>query len=213
MIAQSPGTASFLVGSFGLKAPQLALIYKEKSTLGLSAMAQYFDALCVSAIAIYHVLRKYPLTSYGEYSVLSVQNVAVVVMMWIYGHHSTAEIVAASTIFFGLAAGALALPEKHQPILIFLSQPMTILIALPQIWLNFKQGHTGTMSALTAFLKLGGSVTRVFTSFVELDGDIALLINYALSVVANATLLLQWWFWRDKTNAALHGGGKGKGKK
>lgn len=53
------------------------------------------------------------------------------------------------------------------------------------------QGHTGYMSAITVFLKLGGSSMRLLTTLVEIGKDKALLTGYGLGASLNGILMAQ----------------------
>ena len=53
------------------------------------------------------------------------------------------------------------------------------------------QGHTGRMSAITVFLKFGGSSMRLFTTLVEIGKDKALLAGYGLGATLNGVLMAQ----------------------
>ncbi|CAM9829420.1 unnamed protein product [Chrysoparadoxa australica] len=195
--------AGILLGSLGLKVPQLSCIIRERSTIGLSPASQYFDALGATLMCLYHFLKHYPLLAYGEFVSGAVQNAAVVLAMWVFGSHSMLEKSALSGLYTAVCAGALALPVDAQPLLILMCQPLVVLVSVPQILLNQQQGHTGTMSVTTAALKFVGSVIRVCTTLTEIGLDKALLLNYSLNAIFNATLMVQWWLMREKTAAVL----------
>ena len=64
-----------------------------------------------------------------------------------------------------------------------------------QIITNFKNGHTGQLSAITCFLLSLGAIARIFTSIQE-TGDNVLILTYVCSSVVNtiiATQVILYW--------------------
>ena len=55
---------------------------------------------------------------------------------------------------------------------------------------NYRNGHTGQLSAVTVFLLAAGAVIRVFTSIQE-TGDRVVISTYIVSSAVNMLLLLQ----------------------
>lgn len=73
--------------------------------------------------------------------------------------------------------------------------PAVIVGRLIQAFTNYKNGHTGQLSAITVFLLFGGSLARIFTSIQE-TGDPLLAGTYVVSSLCNgliATQLLFYW--------------------
>ena len=73
---------------------------------------------------------------------------------------------------------------------------------LPQIWTNFKQGHTGQLSLLSWSFSLVGSAIRIFTTLMEVP-DKLILAMYITYFLCNLTLVLQILVYWKKTNAIL----------
>ena len=59
-----------------------------------------------------------------------------------------------------------------------------------QIVTNFKNGHTGQLSAITVFLLALGAIARIFTSVQE-TGDQIVILTYVCSSVVNCIIALQ----------------------
>lgn len=56
-------------------------------------------------------------------------------------------------------------------------------------------GNTGVLSAITAFLNLGGTAARVFTTLQEVD-DQLILAGFVSAVALNFVLAAQIvWYW------------------
>jgi mannose-P-dolichol utilization defect protein 1 len=76
----------------------------------------------------------------------------------------------------------------------------TVVLALQSIqaFTNYKNGHTGQLSAVTVSLLFAGSLARIFTSAHE-TGDQMLIIIYVVSSLVNGMILFQiFWYW-EKT--------------
>ena len=64
-----------------------------------------------------------------------------------------------------------------------------------QIATNFRNGHTGQLSAITSFLLCLGAIARIFTSIQE-TGDQVLILTYVCSSFVNTVIALQViWYW------------------
>lgn len=78
--------------------------------------------------------------------------------------------------------------------------PMIVLGKLIQVVTNFRQGHTGQLSAITIVLLMLGSIARVFTSIQE-TGDNVVIATYVCSSTINVLLTMQvvyYWNVSDK---------------
>merc|ERR1712130_601486 len=73
--------------------------------------------------------------------------------------------------------------------------PMILLGKIIQIVTNFKNGHTGQLSAVTVFLLALGAIARIFTSIQE-TGDQILIFTFICSSFVNTVIALQViWYW------------------
>jgi hypothetical protein len=74
---------------------------------------------------------------------------------------------------------------------------------LLQIFTNFRNGHTGQLSAVTVFLLALGSLARIFTSIQE-TGDQVIIATYLCSSAVNCILSLQViWYWNATKRAQI----------
>lgn len=71
-----------------------------------------------------------------------------------------------------------------------------------QIVTNFRNGHTGQLSAVTSFLLSLGAIARIFTSIQE-TGDNIIILTYICSSVVNTIIALQVIMYWNKTSEAL----------
>ena len=77
--------------------------------------------------------------------------------------------------------------------------PMIILGKIIQIITNFRNGHTGQLSAITSFLLILGAIARIFTSIQE-TGDNIVILTYVCSSVVNTIIALQVLLYWNKTS-------------
>jgi mannose-P-dolichol utilization defect protein 1 len=68
---------------------------------------------------------------------------------------------------------------------------MIVVGKLIQAISNFRQGHTGQLSAITVFLLTAGSLARIFTSIQEIGGDPVVVMTYVASSLVNVLLTFQ----------------------
>lgn len=205
MVASKACGLSIIAGSVFLKVPQIVKILEAKSVVGLSATSLYAEVPLVSSACIYHFLRRYPFSVYGENVFALIQNLIIILLLWKYSDPpvSSTTIISMTALFVGISWMSFLLPLRLQPILVYINTPLLALVTIPQIVLNAQQQHTGTLSGTTTLLKLAGCGMRLFTTLQEVGGDSALLFNYGLGFTMNGILALQWWMWRKASEAAL----------
>lgn len=76
--------------------------------------------------------------------------------------------------------------------------PVLTLSKLPQIFMNWSNRSTGSLSAVTVFLTFAGSLARVLTTAQEVD-DPVLLIGFAIASAVNGILVVQMLlYWRRR---------------
>merc|ERR1712198_473559 len=90
----------------------------------------------------------------------------------------------------------------------------TSLIALLVLWYggntlftlfftaNFKNGHTGQLSAVTVFLLTAGSLARIFTSIQD-TGDEVMVLTFIVSSAVNVIIALQVIYYWNTTKEVL----------
>jgi mannose-P-dolichol utilization defect protein 1 len=195
---------AIVVGSFLLKAPQIAKIVTSGSVEGLSVFSCYLDVLVFQSGMSYNLLRGYPLSTFAESIVIYVQNVVIVLLIWNKAKPTVPlpERVAFILALAGHAAGvSYALPPQHWHILPTIGIGLTVWSRVPQIWTNFRNGHTGQLALATWALNALGALARVFTTIQEVDDPVILAgftIGCSLSFIIVAQIL---WYWNATEKA------------
>ena len=124
---------------------------------------------------LYAARRGFPFTAYGETALIAVQNVVVCVLVLLYGGDGGKA--TAGLFVAGVVAGVVVVGDERWVDMRMLGwlQAGAGLVGVaskgPQIWVNWRQGGTGVLSAFTV----------CFLSFLLL---LLLLI-----------LILLWWVW------------------
>lgn len=204
LISKILGYCIFM-GSFFLQMPQLLKIFRARSVTGISLSARYSEVPINSSTVIYHFLLGLPISTYGENVVVLVQNLLLVVAVWVYRKPRVpvSNMVLATAAFILLCVVQLNLPPSLLPLLIYLNIPFGIGSSLPQIIDNARQGHTGQLAMLTCLMKLAGCTIRLFTTVTQIGLDPGLLLSYATGAILNIILLVQGWIYRDETARVL----------
>ncbi|CAE8669444.1 unnamed protein product, partial [Polarella glacialis] len=80
---------------------------------------------------------------------------------------------------------------------------------IPQIILNFRQQHTGTMAFVPALLGFGGNAVRVLTSVMQTPDDPVAILNPLAASVLWCVMFAQFFLYREGTQR-LHEEAKAK---
>lgn len=182
-----------LVGSFALKVPQIYNIFSTKNVVGLSPSSFYTDCAAVIVTVVYNILQGNPFTSFGEQCVILVQNLILVLLLWVHSKPgpSVLSMILVTLTLGGIATGSFFLPAEHQYILPLTTLPLMIYSRMAQIISNFQYATTGSQSIITTFLMLGGSLARLLTTIIEVGWDLSLLTVTGISAGLSAILMGQ----------------------
>lgn len=139
---------------------------------------------------------------------ISVQCAIQCVLFWAFsGTVSIPSRVAGSAILVGVSGLILqrGLPPQYLLILGVCPIVLSIWSRLPQIVLNFKQGHTGQLAIITFGLSGLGNVARVFTTMKQTPDDTLTLLSMVVAALLNITLVGQIVFYWKATAKAVGG--------
>uniref|UniRef100_A0A0G4FJC0 PQ-loop repeat-containing protein n=1 Tax=Chromera velia CCMP2878 TaxID=1169474 RepID=A0A0G4FJC0_9ALVE len=90
-----------------------------------------------------------------------------------------------------------SVPARLIPVIGILPTPIGIIGRLPQIWANFRQGHTGQLSLISTGLTEVGNVMRLYTTLM-IVGDPLVLWGHGSAAFMNGILLAQIaWYWKQ----------------
>ncbi|XP_077445532.1 mannose-P-dolichol utilization defect 1 protein-like [Stigmatopora argus] len=196
-IALSKGLGlGIILGSVMVKLPQILKMMSARSGEGLSFQSVLLELLAIGGTVVYSVSNHFPFSAWGEGLFLMLQTAAIGFLIQHYGGKSGRGLLFLLLYFvlLGLALSPLT-PVSVVTALQVSNMPAVVAGRLVQAATNFRNGHTGQLSAVTVFLLLAGSLARIFTSLQE-TGDGLMAATYAVSSACNAILALQvLYYW------------------
>lgn len=187
-----------ILGSVMVKLPQILKLMGAKSAEGLSFKSVLLELLAITGTMAYSIANKFPFSAWGEALFLMMQTVTIGFLIQHYGGRSSRGLLFL-VVYFGLLVLVLS---PVTPISVVTSMqasnvPAIIISRLIQAWSNFRNGHTGQLSAVSVFLLFAGSLARIFTSLQE-TGDSLMALTYVISSTCNGIIALQvLYYWNS----------------
>ncbi|XP_035922251.1 mannose-P-dolichol utilization defect 1 protein isoform X2 [Halichoerus grypus] len=186
-----------VAGSLLVKLPQVFKILRAKSAEGLSLQSVMLELMALTGTMVYSITNNFPFSSWGEALFLMLQTVTICFLVLHYG----GQTVKGVTFLTCYALALLLLLSPLTPLaLVTLLQasnvPAVVVGRLLQAATNYRNGHTGQLSAVTVFLLFGGSLARIFTSVQE-TGDPLMAGTFVVSSLCNGLIAGQLLFYWD----------------
>ncbi|XP_040887472.1 mannose-P-dolichol utilization defect 1b [Toxotes jaculatrix] len=187
-----------ILGSVMVKLPQILKLIGAKSAEGLSFKTVLLELLAITGTMAYSIANKFPFSAWGEALFLMLQTVTIGFLIQHYGGR-TGRGLLFLVVYFGLL---LLLLSPVTPMSVVTSMqafnmPAIIVGRLIQAATNYKNGHTGQLSAISVFLLFAGSLARIFTSLQE-TGDSLMALTYVISSTCNGIITLQvLYYWNS----------------
>uniref|UniRef100_G3Q9G7 Mannose-P-dolichol utilization defect 1 protein homolog n=1 Tax=Gasterosteus aculeatus TaxID=69293 RepID=G3Q9G7_GASAC len=180
-----------ILGSVMVKLPQILKLMGAKSAEGLSFHTVLLELLAITGTMAYSIANKFPFSAWGEALFLMLQTVAIGFLIQHYGGRTSRGLLFLAVYFVLL----LLLLSPATPMSVVTSlqasnMPAIIVGRLIQAASNFRNGHTGQLSAVSVFLLFAGSLARIFTSLQE-TGDSLMALTYVISSSCNGIIALQ----------------------
>lgn len=190
-----------------VKLPQLYKIVNSKSIRGVSLTSYLLDTASQLIAVAYNIRSHFPFNTYGESAFLTIQNVLIILLIFVYSHQpgKTSKALTFLAITGGSTYALLSqdlVPMNALRSLLALSIPLSLSSKLPQIATIASAGTTGQLSAFTVFSSLVGTLARVFTTATE-TGDNTLWWSFVLASMLNGIIALQMLFyWKTPAEPA-----------
>lgn len=187
---------ALIIGSVLVKLPQIIKIYSNKSGEGINIFSVTLDLTAITIYASYNYVKAFPFSSWGDTALLAVQTLAIGILVLYYQGY-VLKSVGYALVYFGVCIilmGGITPVDALWTLQIF-NIPILLLGKLSQAYTNYKNGHTGQLSAITLLMLFFGSLARIFTSIQE-TGDTMSIVTYVASSFANTVLafqLLYYW--------------------
>ncbi|XP_029310223.1 mannose-P-dolichol utilization defect 1b [Cottoperca gobio] len=201
-IALSKGLGiGIILGSVMVKLPQIFKLMGSKSAEGLSFQTVLLELLAITGTMAYSILNKFPFSAWGEALFLMLQTVVIGFLIQHYGGKTSRGLLFI-VVYFGLLFLVLS-PVTPMSVVTYLQAsnvPAVIIGRLIQATANFRNGHTGQLSAVSVFLLFAGSLTRIFTTLQE-TGDTLMALTYVISSTCNGIIALQvLYYWNSSSD-------------
>ncbi|XP_054851178.1 mannose-P-dolichol utilization defect 1 protein [Eublepharis macularius] len=195
LISKGLGLA-IVAGSLMVKLPQIFKIVGAKSAEGLSFHSILLELLAITGTMAYSIANSFPFSAWGEALFLMLQTVAIGFLVQHLGGH-TGRGLSFLFLYFGVLSLLLS-PLSPMAVITVLQAsnvPAVVISRLLQAATNYRKGHTGQLSAITASLLLAGSLARIFTSVQE-TGDPLMALTYVVSSACNGIIVMQLlYYW------------------
>jgi len=203
LLSRGLGTG-IVAGSTMVKLPQILKIVANGDAAGLSFLGVLLELLAVTANGAYSFSQGFPFSAYGESVFMSLQTSLIAILILWYGGNTL------TTLFFSCIYGsvvfAITQPGLIPEEVLWYGQaaniPMIVVGKMIQAVTNFRNGHTGQLSAITVFMLTAGSLARIFTSIQD-TGDQVMILTFIVSSAVNVIIALQVIYYWNTTNKVL----------
>lgn len=188
-----------IAGSTLVKLPQILILLSARSGAGVSLFSVLLELIALTFTSSYSLANSFPLSAWGESLFLMCMTTLVAFLIITYDKSSNLAAIFLAlygTIAYVLISGMV--PLRILWGLQVLNVPLVISSKLVQASVNYKNGHTGNLSAITVTLVFLGCVARIFTSIRE-TGDSIIILSYILATAANLLLVSQIIIFHAKT--------------
>lgn len=189
-----------IFGSTLVKLPQVLKLLAAQSGVGVSLFSVLLELVALTFTSSYSLANSFPISAWGESMFLMLMTALVASLIIYYDINKISSylfVATYSTIVYILMSGFVPLSTLWT--FQVMNLPLIISSKLVQIWLNFKNGHTGNLSAITVIMIFIGSTTRIFTSIQE-TGDQVIILNFIIASSINLILVLQIFYYWNVTN-------------
>lgn len=187
-----------------VKVPQIIKLVKSQSSEGLSFSSYLLETASFVITLAYNIRNGFPFSTYGETSLIAIQDVVISVLILVYSKRSAqagAFLAAVGSAVYALIVSDTIVTTAQMTSLQAGAGALSIASKLPQILTVYNQGGTGQLSAFAVFNYLFGSLTRIYTTLQEVD-DKLILYGFVAGFFLNAILAAQMvYYWNSPTTA------------
>ncbi|XP_070419445.1 mannose-P-dolichol utilization defect 1 protein isoform X1 [Equus przewalskii] len=190
---------SLVAGSLLVKLPQVFKILGAKSAEGLSLQSVMLELVALTGTMVYSITNIFPFSSWGEALFLMLQTITICFLILHYRGQTVKGV--AFLACYALVLLVLLSPLTPLAVVTLLQAsnvPAVVVGKLLQAVTNYRNGHTGQLSAVTVVLLFGGSLARIFTSIQE-TGDPLMAGTFVVAALFNGLIVAQLLFyWNAK---------------
>mmetsp|Transcript_7467 Transcript_7467/g.7905 ORF Transcript_7467/g.7905 Transcript_7467/m.7905 type:complete len:188 (-) Transcript_7467:168-731(-) len=148
----------------------------------------------VMILIAYNYQQGNPFLTYGENIFVFIQNLILIILLWTYmkPKPSTGHILLISGVFGLVGALSFNIPPHLRYILPLTTPPLVVISRFSQVYVNYQNKSTGTLSPITTLLALAGAVARFFTTVQQVGWDWGLLSGIIATLSITSILALQF---------------------
>lgn len=186
----------------------------------MSLPAFVLETLAYLITLIYAYRNSYPFSTYGENFFLTIQNIAITLLIIHYAPTTNLSLTTKPTksqlqsnsprvfvvglCFFLATYALLFIPMSSLQLLQLGTVPISLFSKIPQISENFTNKSTGQLSVFAVASQIFGCAARLFTTATEM-GDSLVFAGFALAFVLNLILGVQiWMYWGQGVPSKEH---------
>lgn len=179
------------LGALSVYAPIITEMLRTRSAKGLSTTTWALQLVGFLTFVVYHIRMGLPLSTFLDFAALAAQSLVILVLACTYER----KVPAAAALPVAALLAACFLPARALSAL-QLSASVAVIVALvPQIVRNFAARSRGGWSPISAALSTGGNFARLYTTVTLAASNPLLLLQFGVSFVLNAILLVQSLIW------------------
>lgn len=179
-----------------IKLPQIATIMSNKSVAGLSGTTFLIETFGYTYNLAAHYRQDYPLSTYGDFFVLILQNYFILYLYYMYTNRTQMGFAVIAAFFASLVLFCSPLfPLELLQFMILGNVAVVVLGRTPQVYSNFVNGSTGALSIITCWGIFLGACARIFTTLQDID-SFNILAGYLSSAVLNGIIAFQVAYYR-----------------
>ncbi|XP_061105046.1 mannose-P-dolichol utilization defect 1 protein-like isoform X2 [Conger conger] len=154
-----------MLGTVVVKLPQICKLLRAGGAEGLSFVSSLFELFAITGSMVYCISLNFPIGAWGESLFIVIQNLTIGFLIQHFGG-STLKGVGFVLIYCCLLS-LLISPLTPWSVVILMESsymPAVIIAQLIQSGMNYRNGHTGQLSAVSVFLLFFGSLARIHIS-------------------------------------------------
>lgn len=179
-----------------IKLPQIATILSNKSVAGLSGTTFLIETFGYTYNLAAHFRQSYPLSTYGDFFVLILENYYIIYLFYIYTDRRTTGLAVVAGFFAALVVMCSPLfPVQLLELMTLGNVAVVVLGRTPQVYANFVNGSTGALSIVTCWGIFLGACARIFTTLQDVD-SFNILAGYLSSALLNGIIAFQVAYYR-----------------
>eukprot|EP00177_Eucheuma_denticulatum_P001489 GFKZ01002674.1.p1 GENE.GFKZ01002674.1~~GFKZ01002674.1.p1 ORF type:complete len:255 (-),score=33.36 GFKZ01002674.1:388-1152(-) len=174
-----------------IKLPQIATILSNKSVVGLSGTTFLVETFGYTYNLAAHYRQNYPLSTYGDFFVLILENYAILYLFYKYTNRTSFGILVIAAYAMGLAfLCSPFFPVEIIRLMTLGNVAVVVLGRTPQVYASYVNGSTGALSVITCWGIFLGALARIFTTLQDVD-SFNILAGYLSSALLNGTIAFQ----------------------